>query len=59
MINSVTEFYQGKNVLVSGTTGFLGKVILEKMMRCFPQIGCLYVLIRVKKGENIKERFSK
>lgn len=33
---SVLGFYKDKNVLVSGTTGFLGKVILEKMLRALP-----------------------
>lgn len=56
---SVLGYYKDKNVLVSGTTGFLGKVILEKMLRVLPQCKKLFVLIRAKKGENIVDRFKK
>lgn len=32
----IKEFYAGKNVLLSGCTGFLGKVVLEKLLRTCP-----------------------
>mgnify|MGYP006279293751 FL=1 len=37
---------QGKRVLITGTTGFLGKVILEKLMRSVPDVGGVSLLIR-------------
>ncbi|ARU58398.1 peptide synthetase [Oleiphilus messinensis] len=40
---------QGKNVLVTGTTGFVGKVLLEKLIREIPDIGGIYLLIRGNK----------
>lgn len=43
---SVLEQLRGKHVLVTGTTGFLGKVILEKLMRAVPDIGGIHLLIR-------------
>ncbi len=36
----------GKNVLISGTTGFVGKVVLEKVLSSVPSIGKIYLLIR-------------
>ena len=35
----IKKFYAGKKVLLSGCTGFLGKVILEKLLRSCPEIG--------------------
>lgn len=35
-----------KNVLITGTTGFIGKVILEKLLRSVPTVGRIYLLIR-------------
>lgn len=43
-------------VIISGVTGFLGQVLLEKLLRSFHEIGIIYVLIRDKKGKNVRER---
>jgi nucleoside-diphosphate-sugar epimerase len=40
---------RGKTVLLTGGTGFLGKVIVERLLRCAPEIGCIYLLIRTKR----------
>ena len=34
----------GKHVLIAGTTGFLGKVVLEKLLRELPPIAGVYLL---------------
>jgi thioester reductase-like protein len=44
--------------LVTGTTGFVGKVILEKMLYSLPDIEII-VLIRGKKGSSVEERLKK
>jgi len=55
----VLDYYQGKNVLITGTTGFLGKIVLEKMLRTIPGISKIFVLIRKKRGSPTLERFKK
>ncbi|MBK1850357.1 MULTISPECIES: fatty acyl-CoA reductase [unclassified Marinobacter] len=47
--SKVLEQLRGKHVLITGTTGFLGKVILEKLIRAVPDIGGLHLLIRGNK----------
>lgn len=42
----ISAFYKGKVILVTGGTGFVGKVLLEKILRCLPSIERVYVLIR-------------
>ncbi len=37
--SKVLERLRGKHVLITGTTGFLGKVVLEKLIRAVPDIG--------------------
>ncbi|EGC36799.1 hypothetical protein DICPUDRAFT_54421 [Dictyostelium purpureum] len=49
----ISNFYEGKNVLITGSTGFVGKVLLEKMVRDLPGIQKIYIIIR----GNAKERF--
>jgi alcohol-forming fatty acyl-CoA reductase len=49
-MGKICEFYSGKNVLVTGATGFCGKVLVEKLLRSCEGIGKIYVLIRKKKN---------
>ena len=55
---TMDEFYAGKGVLVTGGSGFLGKVLLEKIVRCLPAVGTVFVLMRSKKGVDAEERFE-
>jgi len=45
----IREHLRGKTVLLTGGTGFLGKVVLERLLRCAPEIGCVYLLIRTQR----------
>ncbi|XP_076471448.1 fatty acyl-CoA reductase 1-like [Babylonia areolata] len=53
---SIPEFFQGKTVFITGVTGFMGKVLLEKLLRSCPDVGRCYVLVRPKKGLQPEER---
>ncbi|TBW57890.1 dehydrogenase [Marinobacter halodurans] len=44
--SNVLQALRGKHVLITGTTGFLGKVVLEKLIRAVPDIGGIHLLIR-------------
>lgn len=56
--SNVLAQLRGKNVLITGTTGFLGKVVLEKLIRCAPDIGGIYLLIRGnKRHPDARSRF--
>lgn len=38
MISNVAEFYKNANVFLTGGTGFLGIAIIEKLLRCCPEV---------------------
>ncbi|KAK9295404.1 hypothetical protein QLX08_010260 [Tetragonisca angustula] len=57
--NSIEAFYDSTAILVTGATGFVGKGILEKLMRACPSIPAIYILIRPKKDQTIKQRLKK
>ncbi|CAG9857547.1 unnamed protein product [Phyllotreta striolata] len=51
------KFYKGANVFVTGGTGFMGKILIEKLLRS-TQVDAIYVLIREKKGKNAHARID-
>ena len=56
--SKVLERLRGKHVLITGTTGFLGKVVLEKLIRAVPDIGGIHLLIRGnKRHPDARDRF--
>lgn len=56
--SKVTAALGGKRVLITGTSGFLGKVVVEKLIRAVPDIGGIYLLIRGnKRHPEARERF--
>lgn len=55
---SVPEFYNGRSIFITGGTGFMGKVLVEKLLRSCPGIKSIYLLIRPKRGQEINLRLS-
>ena len=55
---SVKEFYVGKNVLLTGSTGFIGKVILEKLLHSCPMLNHIYVMVRPKRNVKPMDRIK-
>ncbi|XP_025191043.1 putative fatty acyl-CoA reductase CG5065 [Melanaphis sacchari] len=53
---SIKEFYAGCNIFITGGTGFMGKVLIEKLLRSCPGIKNIYVLMRHRKNKCITTR---
>ncbi|MDP2344297.1 MAG: AMP-binding protein [Deltaproteobacteria bacterium] len=54
----VTGTLKGKKLLVVGGTGFLGKVLIGMLLKRFPDVGHIYLVVRAKGGLSSKERFE-
>lgn len=54
----VAKAYADQSALVTGATGFVGKVLVEKLLRDCPDIKKIYILLRAKKGDNLEKRFD-
>ncbi|XP_018619337.1 fatty acyl-CoA reductase 1 isoform X1 [Scleropages formosus] len=55
---TIPEYFAGKNVLITGATGFMGKVLLEKLLRSCPDVKAVYVLVRQKSGHAPSARIA-
>ncbi|RID64003.1 hypothetical protein BRARA_E02963, partial [Brassica rapa] len=55
----IVSFLQGKKFLITGSTGFLAKVLIEKVLRMAPDVGKIYLLIKAKNKEAAIERLKK
>ncbi|KAH9659974.1 Fatty acyl-CoA reductase 3 [Citrus sinensis] len=57
-LGSVVEFLENKTILVSGVTGFVAKVFIEKILRVQPNVKKLYLLVRAADTDSAALRFQ-
>nr|ANN23959.1 fatty acyl-CoA reductase I [Phenacoccus solenopsis] len=57
-MSEIQSFFKGTSVFITGATGFLGHVLLSKLLRSCPDIKQIYVLLREKRGKTAIERFK-
>ena len=54
----VIPFFKGRNVFLSGGTGFVGKVVIETLLR-ETEVNKIYIIVRSKKNEDPRSRLEK
>ncbi|XP_021893940.1 fatty acyl-CoA reductase 2, partial [Carica papaya] len=54
----IVKFLRGKRLFITGATGFLAKVLIEKILRTVPDVGKIFVLIKAKNKEVAMERLK-
>ncbi|CAH0404504.1 unnamed protein product [Chilo suppressalis] len=57
-VEAIADYYNGAVILVTGGTGFVGKALLEKLLRSCPGIDTIYVLMRPKRGLTVEQRYK-
>lgn len=56
--NSVQQFYVGKTIFITGGSGFMGKVLIEKLLYSCSDVKELIVLMRPKRGKSAIQRLE-
>jgi fatty acyl-CoA reductase len=54
----IREFFAGRKVFITGGIGFIGAVLLEKLLRACPEIETVYLLVRPKRKSSVQDRVS-
>ncbi|MFS7956504.1 putative alcohol-forming fatty acyl-CoA reductase [Helianthus anomalus] len=57
-LDSVLDFLHDKTILVTGATGFLAKIFVEKILRVQPNVNKLYLLVRATDAKSALQRFN-
>ncbi|XP_047049656.1 fatty acyl-CoA reductase 1-like [Lolium rigidum] len=52
----ITEYFKNKSVLITGSTGFLGKILVEKILRVQPDVKKIYLPVRAADAAAAKRR---
>ncbi|XP_028039317.1 fatty acyl-CoA reductase wat-like [Bombyx mandarina] len=55
--SAVRQFYAGTTALITGGTGFIGKQLIEKLLRSC-DVKRIYILMKSKKGKSMPERLQ-
>ncbi|XP_039752663.1 fatty acyl-CoA reductase wat-like [Pararge aegeria] len=56
--SQIQKLFNGSTVLITGGTGFLGKLLVEKLLRSCPDVKKLYLIARPKKNKEITKRLQ-
>ncbi|XP_019239633.1 PREDICTED: fatty acyl-CoA reductase 1-like [Nicotiana attenuata] len=55
--SKIQQFLEGKTIFITGATGFLAKILVEKILRVQPNMKKLYLLVRASDTKSAKKRF--
>lgn len=58
MMGGIKEFFKDKSIFITGGTGLVGQVLIEKLLRSC-EVHKIYVLLRAKNGNTWRERLNK
>ncbi|MFS8011587.1 putative oxidoreductase [Helianthus anomalus] len=58
-LDNILDFLDSKTILITGATGFLAKIFVEKILRVQPNVKRLYLLVRATDAKSALQRFNK
>lgn len=56
--SEIQSFYAGKTIFITGASGFMGKVLIEKLLYSCSDLDKIYILIRPKRGRDFDIRLD-
>lgn len=56
--SEILNFYNQRSILITGATGFLGKILVEKLLRSVRGVRNIFLLIRPQNGLDANQRLE-
>lgn len=57
-IKNITQWMDGQTIFITGSSGFVGKVLVYKLLKSCTSVKAIYLLLRPKKGKTSAERLE-
>lgn len=54
----IREFFKNKTIFITGGSGFMGKVLLEKLLYSCSDLKEIFLLMRPKRGKSGEQRVA-
>ena len=60
MLNNsqIVRFFKNQTIFLTGGTGLIGKLLVEKLLRTSFDLNKIYILMRTKHGKSPQQRFD-
>lgn len=55
-LTKMQAFYRKKSIFITGASGFMGKVLLEKLLYSCSDVKQIFILVRPKRGKSAVQR---
>ena len=56
--SQIQQYFYGKTIFITGGSGYMGKVLLEKLLYACYDLYTIYLLLRTKRGLGPQERLA-
>jgi fatty acyl-CoA reductase len=56
---SIKSFYENQEIFLTGGSGFVGKALIEKLLRSCSELKTIFVLMRPKRGVDSENRMKR
>ncbi|XP_013146638.1 PREDICTED: fatty acyl-CoA reductase 1-like [Papilio polytes] len=57
-VPQIPQYYRGKTLFITGGSGFMGKVLVEKLLYSCSELDRIYLLLRTKKNVKSEDRLQ-
>lgn len=55
---TIPEFYAGRDIFITGGTGFMGKILVEKLLFSCPDVARIFLLVRPRRDKDAQQRVA-
>lgn len=54
----IPDYYKGRSIFITGASGLMGKVLIERLLYYCCDLDKIYILVRPKRGKSVETRID-